>query len=270
MKKKQLILILLIGFCFFLKAQELTVREVYNFAVGDTFHYENLSNAGYFKNIKIILERQDSRDTIFYKIRLIHKTLRDSLVSDIETTEFFINPDSSAYQGEYSKVYSSGIRNRKSYSNGLYNRRLTNSLKYHRGDYEFDLIMTKGIGTVHFYAHTYWDNYFLSSNDLIYYHKGSEIWDINYPVTATNEPSLLKLKLDLFPNPVSDILNIKTTEPVNEIKILSLEGKVVSYYQEILGTEHSIMLHNLQNSLYFVQVYHNKSLFGMGKFMVNK
>ena len=65
--------------------------------------------------------------------------------------------------------------------------------------------------------------------------------------------------LSLYPNPVSDQLNIFSLNGVNKIEILNVTGKVI-YNKNVNSTVHAVNTSNFSRGLYFVRVTSNNKM----------
>ncbi|MBC8319447.1 MAG: choice-of-anchor J domain-containing protein [Bacteroidetes bacterium] len=73
-------------------------------------------------------------------------------------------------------------------------------------------------------------------------------------------------KLNVYPNPASNKLNVKSTEP-GEIRIISITGKLILEMDIIKGTN-SIEIETLSSGLYIVETISNSGLKSTGKLSV--
>ncbi len=65
--------------------------------------------------------------------------------------------------------------------------------------------------------------------------------------------------LNVYPNPVNDVLNIANVSDANEIVIYDVTGKVVKS-MKVNGSDISVNVSDLQRGVYFVNVYGNKGV----------
>jgi hypothetical protein len=135
----------------------------------------------------------------------------------------------------------------------LYSRGTNNSVNYTVGI---------GIGVV---VHTIY-NVTYSTKYLIYFKKGAEIWGtpIDFS-TSINTPSVSQAKITISPNPTRDVLNIETDITFDKINIINLNGQIVVSKQQ----KQPIMVNDLPNGIYFLQVFDKEILRGVRKFIVN-
>jgi hypothetical protein len=73
--------------------------------------------------------------------------------------------------------------------------------------------------------------------------------------------------VDIYPNPVNDVLNIANVNNVNEIMILDVTGKVVKS-QKVNSDKISLNVSDLQRGMYILNIYNDKGIQAK-KFMKN-
>ncbi len=74
----------------------------------------------------------------------------------------------------------------------------------------------------------------------------------NCPFTMTTDVETSTIgQLEIFPNPVTDRLNIKTDNPLETVQMFSATGKLIKE-QEITGSTTMLDLSNLNNGVYFI------------------
>ncbi len=80
---------------------------------------------------------------------------------------------------------------------------------------------------------------------------------INYKINACNATQLVNTTLQntiqIFPNPVNDMVNILSNVPIQQLRILNTEGKIV--LMENNCNNMNISLKNLNNGLYFIYLF---------------
>jgi hypothetical protein len=89
----------------------------------------------------------------------------------------------------------------------------------------------------------------------------SEIKD--KPLTQTNDT--VEQEIMVYPNPASDLLNISFNGEIQSIRLVSVEGKVVSVNEEAL-TEKQIDIHHLSTGMYILWIQSNNEWYPV-KFM---
>lgn len=73
---------------------------------------------------------------------------------------------------------------------------------------------------------------------------------------ATNTQNLVKegLKITLYPNPASHILNIESEKPINEVILWNMRGQKVHHQQDLNQEKITIDVHNFPQGMYIVRV----------------
>lgn len=69
-------------------------------------------------------------------------------------------------------------------------------------------------------------------------------------VMSTNEV-IIADKINVYPNPVKDILNINSEKPIQKIQVMNMAGQIVHER----GEDSSINMQNLPKGLYIVHIY---------------
>ena len=85
---------------------------------------------------------------------------------------------------------------------------------------------------------------------------GSTLKVDNFVLNEASTSSVIALsniELSAFPNPATDVLNIKTTADATSVSIISMDGKVVST-QEMNGTSATVNVSELKAGVYFYEV----------------
>ena len=81
----------------------------------------------------------------------------------------------------------------------------------------------------------------------------------DFSQTSNIENIFTKEMIDLYPNPASDILFLKSKENIKYISISDITGKTIFY--ELLNSRNpEIKVSNLQNGLYFINIKTNNSI----------
>jgi hypothetical protein len=249
--------------------QPLTMREVYDFDEGDVFIYKHH-----------LYRIPGGQDTLYERQTVVKKTLflPDSMVYTLKKesiyasalgqmtlkTDIFVvkNLDSSVVYNikgnfqeyRYVKDVCQTFCNttRKIYGRQLYSDRLLDF-----GSYNY---YGRGIGL------TYFDISAIvpDSKSLIYFKKSAETCGTPPPFPTSIPPSVFDPKIQFFPNPTHDVLNIGTDLSVFDIKISNLSGQIVLKSANTTA----INIGNLPNGLYFLQVFEGNILRGVNKFVV--
>jgi hypothetical protein len=288
--------------------QDLTWQEIYNFEVGDVFHYSAWSNGAGWKTIKKVLSKTAyGIDSIVYTMEHCVKTLEANYpyyetTHDTITTKYILstNPDNSllsrlpdeffpynivADAYSYSMFASQNRKVKSIFQNEyLYSGRYNNEdtcWRRSEGYYTFSVKgnYAEGLGKTLDYLYLYNEGQPQHrEEDLVYYKKGSEIWGtpvstdcfslVGIPQTGKKE-----ITVSITPNPV---------ETRTEIQVSDLTENDNSYFilKDFLGR--SVMQNNLVSNpynlnreglpagLYFLSVYNkNGNLLARVKLIFN-
>ena len=76
----------------------------------------------------------------------------------------------------------------------------------------------------------------------------------------------ISLDISIFPNPVTDMLNITSSETISHMEIISSLGQIVSYV-ELNSDNASYNIENLANGMYLVRFYNGNKLLSQRKFI---
>lgn len=80
----------------------------------------------------------------------------------------------------------------------------------------------------------------------------------NCPFTVTTDLENTTNQLNVFPNPVTDRLNIITVNPLEMVRIVDVTGKLIKE-QQVSGNTTILDLTSLNNGVYFVILYDGKT-----------
>ena len=208
-------------------AQEVsTVGEIYNFEVGDTFHFTISGSSPYsggsaIRNI-IIIDKSYSlnNDTVFYERDIAYQE-----TYPLQYTYYFIdtvsyaNLDSLINMGNIDTVYSDPDR---------YNGRLINDIThyYYWGHKHYEYV--NGCGVAYFYYDDHISSV-TSEEELVYFKKGTEEWGT--PIIVGIEDISSKAPfIAVFPNPftTSTTIEYELKEISNiQFTIYNVIGEVV-------------------------------------------
>ncbi|HPE55249.1 MAG TPA: T9SS type A sorting domain-containing protein [Bacteroidales bacterium] len=235
--------------------QSLTIAEVYDFEIGDLFHYSFHAQIGQsgmssVTNIEII-ERFYSigNDTVFYIRDVDYKEITSDnqvwVFSYYTDTTFYTNLDQLINSGLIDTVFS----NPEQY-NGRSVCQWADSSMYDATYYKW----VAGCGMAYQY-YDGWEYGSYTNNSLVYYKKGDEEW---------GEPMLVGIgeqsedfgQFLLFPNPCSiGTFHIQTTSDTPcQLTIIDASGQIVT--SRILISSTSIDASNWPVGIYFVSLSH--------------
>ena len=249
------------------KMKPLTVREVYDFNLGDIFIYEHKLYAPplvgtlrtQYERRTILSKTMNTKgDSIIYTYNS-ERFFKDSLRKASERIDTLIVTDlDSVAINKFKPNPSSGF---KTYASDTYlsfciDRKLnTRHLFCDNCDYGMDFWVGQGVGVT--YMHVL--SFSPTESRLIYFKKKTETWGtpIDFPV-GINTPSVSTPKITLSPNPTSDILTIDTDIIFNKLRIINTNGQLVLEEKNV----QSINTAQLPNGIYFLQVFEGSILRG--------
>ena len=254
----------------------LTMQEVYGFNEGYIFIYKNeyfnipLRRLDTLYTRKTVLKKQLNLPTsivYFMKKESINSSAINKIsiemdtfvVKDLDSLALYKVKTNSAFVDVIDKCET--LRNSDRNVTG---RELTSNRLQDYCQYSF---VGRGIGEVRTFTCGIFYDY---GTNLIYFKKGTEIWGT--PIDFTSSiftPSVFSSKTTLSPNPSNDFLTLKSDEIFDKIIIIDIQGKVVSVESDFKAAEKNISVTHLPNGIYFTQVFKDKILRGVNKFVVN-
>ena len=246
-------------------AQEFpTNGEIYNYEVGDIFHYRKLHAYGEY-SIEVT-------DSILQNIEVVDKYY--SVNYDTVCYQYFIQ-QLLIYEWEQETIYTEYyltlcISQLDSLREGdtviedpdVYNGRkmVKYDTNYFDGSDEIHISnwWVVGCGMAFYY---YWEWGWVSlieektTHELIYFHKGDEEWGEEQIILDVPEKDF-NTKIIIYPNPIRNYLNISFNMGYNNgrlIKIYNSAGQLVKSVNVSLG-DNRINVSYLPNGLYFISV----------------
>jgi Secretion system C-terminal sorting domain len=268
------------GICFTQNQPPLTVREVYDFAVGDTFQYYLQGNCLYYtgRTVQIvILDKWYSakKDTVFYKQKYerygVEYPSNRPIYIDYERKELTISYThlDSAINYNFSKVNCPITNTQSRYCRdsiyNAYNKRNT---------YFFKREIVATVGSTFEYSQGLGRTLNKSisedpcgnqTEELIYFHKVNEIWGASKPIISSDNTPSVYNKIKLSPNPAKGIIYLETEIDFDKIQIIDLNGQVVLSENKT----HQVSISDLSNGIYFMQIFKQKTLICVNKIIVN-
>jgi len=207
-----------------LKSQNIsTVGEIYDFEINDIFHHEYRGGDGtngetIITNIEII-DKYYSTDnnTVYYIVDFAKKSISSwnpewTYTYCIDTINY-TNLDSLINFGEIDTVYSNG---------NLYHGRLINVFEENDGNYHLVSKYVIGCGNAEWYSFSAAGGE--SSDYLVYYKKGSEVWGQPLTVDVSNHKAV-DFELTIYPNPSTTSITFKYEKSLNGyVDIYSAQG----------------------------------------------
>jgi hypothetical protein len=236
-----------------IKSQNISTRaEIYDYEIGDIFHYNYTGTLGgswhdySIKNIEI-LDKFYTQDTLPNYIRDI-KIKSSSSDNPEWVFEHFIDTMHISFPSSpiWSNIDSTGVNQE------LYNGRLIN----YYTEITHDIIKNKrfvvGCGNV-LDEWNEWGWYSGQITELVYYKKGDEEWGTPNPVSV-DEFKADKRNLILYPNPAKSTLKISTNDFENIfVEIFDISGNLVMN-KEIITVAKTIDISQLNAGLYLIKI----------------
>jgi hypothetical protein len=248
--------------------EPLTIASVFDFGIGDVFHFKNgsdLAGPPQYKVITILSKWLSAdTDTIYYLQR--EKKYINTLIFDPDphvthttktdtVTVWYANPDSllsevMPHQQIFSPYSSLGYYSLTANSDN-WNNRPTMSYDFsttHMFDeslncytaafeptYQYNCY-TKGCGAS-FWFHEEPSDFSGFYNKLVYYIKGNETWGDPYILNSVNELPAKELFVEVFPNPFSDRIEIQIelkTPGTTGLYLYSMSGLLLLKMEDAL------------------------------------
>lgn len=242
-----------------------TRREVYDFAVGDTFCYEITTGSSgvpsKYQSIVVYTEKTFStnNDTVFYSYiqtgnwsgngnRQTYYTELDSNILDpypcgIHSTccSNTLYADSSQFVGFQQQIHIDTCSNR------------------------FRVNFCRRLGVVHNYFSPHINPQVFTNVDLVYLSidHGKTHWG-NNPVGVLEKPNPF-LQEFIYPNPVNDLLHFKGFDELINPRIIFYNALGQCVYQQV-GLS-PINIHDWKNGIYTVQLVDNDRYIGSSRFL---
>lgn len=232
-----------------------TNGEIYNYDLGDIFHYVNQGGSGYEGYLitmnDSIVEKYytENFDTLIYKVYRNSREISswdpyysyDTIIHTIVVTKL----DSLILDGNIDTVYT--LPN-------LYNGRVMNNTHYSVYGTHYSEKYVEGCGRV--YQNTTFDEFNAEYNFwLKYYKKGEEEWGI--PEIILNTEEISHDKLAIYPNPAKNEFFIDLNDYKNvfkTIEVYSSNGKLVKSQLIDNSTIQKINIDNFNKGLYIVKL----------------
>ncbi|MFO7657133.1 MAG: T9SS type A sorting domain-containing protein [Bacteroidales bacterium] len=252
MKKYLLIILSFISFVSF--SQEImTIREVFNYDIGDEFHFKISIFPGFdypypdFQKIEIIDKKNyEIMDSMLYRQVFTeykfsyYKEPYEYYISRIDTQEiYFIKLDSSIR--EYDPLYNADTnKNEDTWEIFLKDTifqdvnfqcgKVINGIEFYNSHGEFDHFIRyygNGLGLVFSSSHNNWDGLFYYNRELIYYKKGQQhCGSVNLPTILMN---YFNNSISIYPNPTHNkfLIQCDNNSDNFNINIYNLLGMLV-------------------------------------------
>jgi len=245
-----------------------TVGEIYDFEVGDIFHYGFHSFGDMYPVVNRIYNAEiinkyysQYSDTLFYikDVKYKQQTWGGWIYYSYLDTVYYYHLDSLINNGDIDSVYT---------NLNLYNGRTINYVQIYS---PYDIAVetyTIGCGlTTRYYEN--WSNPFISEWWLIYYQKGNEEW--GFPNIVTTISSYQQLfNISVYPNPAIEWLYFKQSNPRPKynIELRNLNGQLVKKEKNIHSSHYALNVADLKAGVYFYLIRDGDNVLQQGKVIV--
>lgn len=249
-----------------LEAQTLTVREVFDYEVGDEFHIRSSSHSAppVVDRFTVIEKRfSKSKDTVFYSIANNGYTYDPwNVVARIDTQKLFYTNLSSPifnvqlkdWEKELKLDRDSMVLDTITTPDSTLCSTSKNAFHARTREFEHQRGYAKGLGFIYdrsFGINGIVDGY---GRYMLYYKKGNET--CGKPDLKNSIPKIQpELEIDVFPNPASETLYIafdgNFNEPVN-IDVLTMNGEILMTTSLLTPTT-QLSIENLATGTYLVK-----------------
>lgn len=263
--KKILFALLIFGLNFSICAQELmTIREVFNFEIGDKFQIKGTAdnqppNAD---RIEIIGKYYSVNEDTLYYIRFHDSYLTYVGISQLHyyfwtktDTVSYTNLDSSIVYFDQGFQLDQYVENSTALCDSL-----INGCAYEYGSgFENDYIVNeygKGLGKTYAYYYSGQGQDVLWRNKLFYYKKGGFECGVSDTLTAgIDKINSQEFKFTIYPNPATSAINIKNETQFDFFHciIANSLGQII-LSEQLNGTQNKLNINHLKNGIYFLQI----------------
>jgi hypothetical protein len=233
-----------------------TIGEIYDFNIGDIFHFEEDGGFDKITNIEIIdKDFSTGLDTVYYVCDIASKEI--SPENPYWTYEYYL--DTIFYTDLELQIHSGNIDS--VYSDPLfYNGRQINFAHDTLSIYEYwNHTFVNGCGLVntHYEQLEIWVSH---DKNLVYYKKGAEEWG-NPLYVGIDEISDFGRNIKIFPNPATSFItiNINGEQPIEEAIIYNHLGQKALVAVPVNNT---VDVSWLKPGIYFIEVITSESRTG--------
>ncbi len=282
--------------------QDFGWKDVYNFSIGDQFHFSGYLNSvtsgqnTTWKEIQTVFSKTtygSNNDSVLYRIDrckstltqpgnnhvYIHDTLnvkyRFAIMANDSTiwrySDQFVRQNINASQYDrYMKTYNNRVTKRV--ADDKY-RFINNCFTIPFGGGSLTLGYTEGLGLSEYFSYDSESNEY---NKLVYFKKGSESWGVPVgyectPYLSTNElPQLITPQVRLVPNPMKTSTEIMIEGVSNtdglQFTLFNAVGKKV-YQSAVTSNPMTLQKHDLPSGLY-IWMIDGKSINVKGKLVI--
>lgn len=265
--------------------QNITWNEVYDYSIGDVFHYSayqvTMGVTVTYKIIKTVLNKEEIPDSnkVIYTFETCQKMVvggppPNTFYSYDTVSETIIFQSDTSYINEMPQEFIRTSESPPQYARVYpeFNGRQTHQNIYGIGfgapppcwhppfEYSSSRSYTTGLGRTRYSTSEQFEQY---SIQLVYFKKGTEIWgtpvstNCNTLVSAELQQNINETQVSIYPNPANDKITIQISgnmmsSPM-EFRLMDLLGKEV-YRMEIPLSRYAIILPPLPSGLYVWQL----------------
>jgi ELWxxDGT repeat protein len=108
-----------------------------------------------------------------------------------------------------------------------------------------------------------------SFNNTLFFQASGELWKFDESSTRVFENNKAHSNINIYPNPTSGIVNIKSSQAINTITVLDITGKIV-YTQTANGSQAQLDLAPLNNGVYFIDTQLENGTINNSKVIISK
>jgi hypothetical protein len=252
----------------------LTLKQTFDFEIGDEFHYEKFSytispDDNKTNSIHKILDKKYSKnsDSVYYQIKratyfyYAYKADKNHLLIDTLDVNYLINEKQYLPEEPILNYASNESTGREIVKNSLKNRRffIVGSERIHylnndcwtqsHMDPGYRITYGEGLGFFSYDTYQFPGN--LNEN-MVYYKKGLETWGV--PFNNLGIENIEKPLISVFPNPIARneplIINLRNED--SQIEIINILGEIV-LTPKVSTNSNQIDISMLQLGVYFVK-----------------
>jgi hypothetical protein len=252
----------------------LTLKQTFDFEIGDEFHYEKFSyttspDDNKTNSIHKILDKKysNNRDTVYYQIKratyfyYANKADKNHLLIDTLNVNYFINEKQYLPEEPILNYASNESTGREIIKNSLNNRRFFNVGSTHKHNsnngcwYElhidpgYNITYGEGLGFFSYDTYQFPGN---SNENMVYYKKGVETWGV--PFDNLSIEKIEKPSISVFPNPIArnEPLVINMMSEASQVEIINMLGEIV-LNPKVSKNSNQVDISRLQLGVYFVR-----------------
>lgn len=245
-------------------SQDVQLRDIYDFDIGDEFHYQYYPEWDYSKYINryFVIDKNYSEnlDTVYYTFRIEDYNYFNAVDTIFESyhidtiTKSYGNLDTFLISNYFNNISDSIICYELDTSQSMCDRKIY-QFRYTPGCYTFheqlyEWRYAEGLGLIKFYNRLAFDWY--EEEILIYYKKGEEECGKPDYSIVKNTAVNINNEVSVFPNPFTEEVTIKSEYKIDKILIFNNRGKII---HEKRQNENS--LYNLKDiipGIYFCKI----------------